>query len=162
MTGLGTAALAAVAGCTAFGSGDEANDGDTSGDGQGSDDTELSGDSNDESAPTFEYTFQSDDDVVESSLTGVRVNYPDGLEVLSDASVASEALGGTDVSDDLDGTSTSNNGTSMRLDFGGSYDIRADETLLVELSGVNAPEGSYMVEVVVNPQSGETTFERSF
>jgi hypothetical protein len=90
------------------------------------------------------------------------VNYPDGSGAVSDASVASATLAGDDVSDDLDGTSTSNNGSTLTLDFGGAYDVTADSALTMELSGVAAPDGSYTVEVVVNPQSGATTFETSF
>jgi hypothetical protein len=114
------------------------------------------------STDAFEYTFGSNDDVVGSSLTGVRVSYPDGSGAVSNASVAAATLGGEDVTDDLDGTGTSNNGTSLTADFGGAYDISAEDTLTMELSGVAAPDGSYTVEVVVNPQSGATSFEASF
>ena len=110
----------------------------------------------------FEYTFGSDDAVVGISLAGVRVDYPDGSGAVSDASVAAVSLGGEDVSDDLDDTSTSNNGASLTADFGGAHDIAAEDVLTMELSGVDAPDGSYTVEVVVNPQSGATSFETSF
>ena len=110
----------------------------------------------------FEYTFGSNDSVVGSSLAGVRVDYPDGSGAVSDASAESVTLAGEDVTDDLDGTSTSNNGSSLTADFGGAYDISAEDTLTMEVTGVAAPDGSYAVEVVVNPQSGATSFETSF
>ena len=119
-------------------------------------------------ADTFEYTlkhmFGSDDAVVGSSLTGVRVNlrvhYSDGSGPMSDASVAAATLGGSDVTDDLDGASSSDNGATLTVDFGGAYDISAGDTLAIELSGVPRPDDDVdEVEVVINPQSGGTTFE---
>jgi hypothetical protein len=152
------------------GSGDDSDTTETDSTSDGdSDTTETDSDSESDSdsgsmggSNSFEYTFGSNDDVSGSSLTAIRANYPDGSSAVSEAEIASVMLGGEDVSDDLDSTSTSNNGTSLTADFGGTYDISADDTLTMELSGVSTPDGSYTVEVVVNPQSGATTFETSF
>ncbi|MFC7176662.1 hypothetical protein [Halosegnis marinus] len=156
LKGLGAAAMVGLAGCSGGGdTGDNSSDGgdatptDGGSDGSGSTDS-------------FQYTVGSNDDVAGSSLTALRFDYPDGSGAVADASVASATLGGEDVSDDLDGTSTSNNGSTMTADFGGAYSIAAEDTVAVELSGVAAPDGSYTVEGVVNPQSGATTFEQSF
>jgi hypothetical protein len=130
-----------------------------------SDTTDTESDSGSGSMGTtnsFEYTVGSNDNVSGSSLTGIRANYPDGSGAVSDAEVSSVTLAGSDVSDDLDGTDTSNNGSTLTADFGGSYDIATDDTLAMELSNVAAPDGSYTVEVVINPQSGATSFETSF
>jgi hypothetical protein len=168
-----------------MGGGDESGDGGSGGDsdsdsGSGGDsdmtETETDSDSGGDSDMTetdsgsgsmggsdsFEYTIGSNDNVSGSSLTGIRANYPDGSGAVSDAEVASVMLAGSDVSDDLDSTSTSNNGSTLTADFGGSYDIATDDTLSMELSGISAPDGSYTVEVVINPQSGATSFETSF
>ncbi|MFC7137796.1 hypothetical protein ACFQRB_17840 [Halobaculum litoreum] len=51
------------------------------------------------------------------------MNYPDGSGAVADAAVDAATLGGDDATDDLDGTSTSNNGTTLTADFGGAYDI---------------------------------------
>jgi hypothetical protein len=171
--------VTALAGCTGGGDSDGSSGGDggsgdsggSSGDDGGSGgsggDTETSTDDDSSSGSmgttnSFEYTVGSNDNVSGSSLTGIRANYPDGSGAVSDAEIASVTLAGSDVSDDLDGTSTSNNGSTLTADFGGSYDIATDDTLAMELSNVAAPDGSYTVEVVVNPQSGATTFETSF
>jgi hypothetical protein len=166
LKGIGAAAIAGLAGCTdsggngnGGGNGDGSG-GDTGGDGDGTETPSDGGSSG--TTDSFEYTFESDDDVAESSLAGVRVNYPDGSGAVGDASVSAATLGGEDITGDLDGTSTSNNGSSLRADFGGNYDIAAGDALSMELSGVDAPDGSYTVEVVVNPQSGATAFETSF
>ncbi|PSQ22526.1 hypothetical protein BRD04_04365 [Halobacteriales archaeon QS_9_67_17] len=156
-----TVAIAGLAGCSESdsGGGDEttsSDDSDTATDG-GSD-----GDDSDSSSDAYEYMFTDSDDVVGSSLTGIRANYPDGSGAVSDASLASVMLAGTDISDDFDELSTSNNGSSLRIDFGGSYDVAAGDTLSFELSGIDDPGGSYTVEVVVNPQSGGTTFQADF
>lgn len=91
------------------------------------------GDEDESTTDTFEYTlgytFRSDDTVVGSSLTGVRVDlrvhYFEEPGPMSDASVAATTLGGSDVTNDLDGTSTSDNGATLTADFGGAYDISA-------------------------------------
>jgi hypothetical protein len=167
LKGVGTAALVGIAGCSGGGNGDDDNEtgSNATGDANSSDTSSGEATPNEStggSADAFEYTFGSNDDAVGSSLTGIRVNYPDGTGAVSDATVASVTLGEQDVSDDLDSTSTSNNGTSLRLDFGGDYDVSADDTLALELADVSEPEGTYTVEVVVNPQSGGTSFETSF
>jgi hypothetical protein len=182
LRGLGIATVAGLAGCMGggdSGSGDDSGSGGDSGSGDDSesgdddatdtetdsgsgDDSDTETDSGSSSTDSFEYTFGSNDDVSGSSLTGIQANYPDGSGAVSDAEVASVTLAGSDVSDDLDSTSTSNNGTSLTADFGGAYDVSAEDTLAMELSGVSAPDGSYTVEVVVNPQSGGTTFATSF
>jgi len=161
--GIGTLAIAGLAGCT--GDDSDGSGGETEEDTMGeeteeetmADETESSGDGD-----VFEYTFTDSDDAVESSLDGIRMDYPDGSGAVSDASVAAASLGGEDVTDDLDGTSTSNNGDSIIATFGGSYDIAAGDTLTAELTGVDRPDGSYTVETTVNPQSGATSFETSF
>lgn len=148
--------MVGLAGCSS-----DSDTGDEGGDsGTGTDTDGGSGDSG--AAERFEYTVGSNDDVAGSSLTGVRFDYPDGSGALSDATVETATLAGEDVTDDLDGTATSNNGATMTADFGGSYGIAAEDTLAVELAGVATPDGSYTVEGVVNPQSGATTFEQSF
>ena len=113
------------------------------------------------STDAFSYTFSDSDNVVGSSLTGTSFDYPDGSGAVSDAAVASATLGGTDISDDLESSSTSNNGDTLTLDFGGNYQIQSGDEMAVELSGI-AGSGSYTVEVTVNPQSGATTFSQSF
>ncbi|MFC5367280.1 hypothetical protein [Salinirubrum litoreum] len=179
--GLGVATITALAGCTGGDGDGDGGDGDSGGssgdesdsgggstdDGGSGGDTATSTDDDSDSGSmgtsnSFEYTFGSNDDVSGSSLTALRANYPDGSGAVSDAEIASVMLGGEDVADDLNATSTSNNGTSLSADFGGAYDITAEETLTMELSGVSTPDGTYTVEVVVNPQSGATTFETSF
>lgn len=172
LKGIGAAAVASLAGCSGGdGSGGDGADGGADDTEPGSDgetdDTATSSDGETDdstggSTDSFEYTFDSDDDATGSSLTGIRANYPDGTGAVSDASVEAVTLAGGDVSDDLDGTSTSNNGASLTADFGGSYDIAAEDTLTMDLTDVDEPEGSYTVEVVINPQSGATTFEETF
>ena len=154
-----TVAIAGLAGCSESGSG---GDDETSGSDDSDTATDGSSGGNGSSSDAYEYTFTDSDDVVGSSLTGIRANYPDGSGAVSDASLASVTLAGTDISDDSDGLSTSNNGSSLRIDFGGSYDVAAGDTLSFELSGIDEPDGSYTVEVVVNPQSGGTTFQAEF
>jgi hypothetical protein len=77
-------------------------------------------------------------------------------------SLGDVTLGGGDVSRDIDDTTTSNDGATYTIDFGGSDDIGAGEELVLELSNVSAPSGSYDVTVTVNPQSGGTEFTESF
>jgi hypothetical protein len=159
--GLGVAAAVGLAGCTGGGGSD--SNGAESGDDSGMTNTATdSGSGSMGGSDRFEYTFGSNDDVSGSSLTGIRANYPDGSGAVRGAEVASVTLAGSDVSDDLDSTSTSNDGSTLTADFGGSYDVAPDDTLTMELSGVSAPDGAYAVEVVVNPQSGGTSFETSF
>jgi len=124
-------------------------------------DTDSNADDDSGSTDAYSYTFSDSDDVVGSSLTGTTFDYPDGSGAVSDASIASATLGGTDISDDLDGSSTSNNGDTLTLNFGGNYQIGSGDEMAVELSGVSGT-GSYTVEVTVNPQSGGTTFSQSF
>lgn len=45
----------------------------------------------------------------------------------------------TDVKDDLHGTSTTNNWSSLRVDLGGNYEIVDGDTLLPKLSNVSMP-----------------------
>ena len=141
-----------LAGCSSSGGNSETDDG-SSGNDSGTSDS---------SADAFEYTFESGDSVVESSLTGIQVNYPDGSGALSEASVASVTLGGADVSGGIENTSSSNNGSSLTVGFGGNFDISDGDTLMMELADLNRPDGSYTIEVIINPQSGATSFERSF
>lgn len=154
-----TVAIAGLAGCSESGSG---GDDETSGGSDSDTATDGSSGGSGSSSDAYEYTFTDSDDVVGSSLTGIRTNYPDGSGAVSDASLASVTLAGMDISDDSDGLSASNNGSSLRIDFGGSYDVAAGDTLSFELSGIDEPDGSYTVEVVVNPQSGGTTFQAEF
>jgi len=158
-----TGLTAAIAGCSDGGDETATTDGNESDD---SDDpmTEetTDGSGGDTSSVTFDYTFGDSDDSVGSSLTGISVAFPDGSGAVSDASVASVTLGGSDVSGDIDGSSASNNDTTFTVDFGGSNSIRSGDELVLELSGVGEPSGSYEATATVNPQSGGTEFTESF
>lgn len=138
---------------------DGSNDDSTTTDGDDSTTTDSGSGSN---ALTFDYTFGDSDDSVGSSLTGLSVDFPDGSGAVSDASVASVTLAGNDVSGDLDGTSSSNNGTTLTLDFGGANSIQGGDQLVLDLSNVDEPSGSYEATATVNPQSGGTEFTESF
>jgi len=154
-----------LAGCGGGGGDGDDGGGTTDGSGgttDGGDDGDGTESGADDSMPTFDYTFTDDDSVVGSSLVGISVDYPDGSGALSDASLGGLTLGGGDVSRDVDSTSTSNNGSTMRIDLGGANDIAAGDELVVELSSVSAPSGSYEATVSVNPQSGATEFTESF
>ena len=130
-------------------------------DGSGMNSEEVS-DGNGGTAPQFDYTFESTDDVTGSSLTGIEVNYPSSSGAVSGASLDSATLGGQDVSGDASSASTSNNGDTLTISFGGNYSISDGDELAFSLSGVSEPSGSYSVNVVVNPQSGQTSFTESF
>lgn len=171
IAGIATVGAVAVAGCS--GDGSETAESTTTDDSEATtvaddtaeptterDATETGGET--DAADAFEYTFAEDDAVAGGSLTGIRLDYPDGSGAVSDATVESATLAGTDVTDDLDATETSNDDTTLTLDFGGSYDVAAGATLTFEVAGVAVDSGSYTVEVTVNPQSGGTTFSRSF
>jgi predicted ribosomally synthesized peptide with SipW-like signal peptide len=110
----------------------------------------------------FDYTFGSSDAVVGSSLNGIEVNYPSGSGAVSNATVDSVSLDGQDVSGDQSGTATSNNGDTLTISFGGSFQIADGDELALTLSNVSEPASPYTVSVVVNPQSGATSFTESF
>jgi len=155
-----TGAASVLAGCGDGGAGGD-DGGSGGGDGGGGDDgTTAAG--GDVVSATFDYTFAEGDDVVGSSLTGIRLDYPEGSGAVSNASLGNVTLGGGDVSRDIDDTTTSNDGSTYAIDFGGANGIAAGEALVLELSNVSAPFGSYDVTVMVNPQSGGTEFTESF
>ncbi|MFC3478847.1 PGF-CTERM sorting domain-containing protein [Halobacterium litoreum] len=59
------------------------------------------------------------------------------------------------VSDDLSSVQTSNNGETLTVKFGGSYELNAGDEVVVTYSGVQNPEeaGEYTVPLDLNPQS---------
>lgn len=59
-----------------------------------------------------------------------------------------------DVSDDLSGVGASNNGETLEIDFGGSYNLQeGDEVVAVYEDAENPAAGDYTIDFVVNPQS---------
>lgn len=183
-TGLATT----LAGCSGGGDGtttgdDSSGDGSDGGDSDGDDsdtesmddttsmdDTESmddgtttgSGSDGGSSSVTFDYTFGDSDDVTGSSLTGIAVDFPDGSSAVADVSLGNVTLGGGDVSRDVDSTSTSNNDTTYTIDFAGNENVESGDTLVLDLSNLDAPSGSYEATATVNPQSGGTEFTESF
>lgn len=157
---IGVAGIAGLAGCGG-GGGDPATETGTST--AAGTDTEMDGGGGGSgSTDAFSYTFQSGDDVVGSSLNGLEFNYPSGSGALTDATVASATLAGTDVSGDVSGTEILNQGETLIVTMGGEYTIGEGDELAIELAGVTASMDSYEVDVTVNPQSGATTFFQSF
>lgn len=154
---IGAAGLATLAGCGG-GGGDPATETAT-GTAAGTE-AEMNGGSG--STDAFSYTFQSGDDVVGSSLNGLEFNYPGGSGALTDATIATATLAGTDVSGDVTGTEVLNQGETLIVTMGGEYTIGEGDELVIELAGVTASMDSYEVDVTVNPQSGATTFFQSF
>lgn len=130
----------------------------------GGDDSTSSDDGSDDSAGslTFDYTFGDSDDSVGSSLTGLAVDFPDGSNAVANAAIDTVTLAGSDVSGDVDGTSTSNNDTTFTVDFAGNQNIQSGDQLVLSLSDVDEPSSSYEAVATVNPQSGGTEFSESF
>jgi hypothetical protein len=155
LRGIGVATVAGLAGCG--GNGGSGGDGEST-DGSGTPTAEPSTGITNE----FSYTFDGGDSVVGSSLNGLEMNYPSDSGALSNASVDSVTLGGTDVSGDISETEVLNDGDTLILTFGGSETIEAGEEIAVNLANVGEVEGSYDVDVTVNPQSGATVFFESF
>lgn len=159
LRGIGVATVAALAGC-----------GGTGGDGDGESTDGGNGDSGGTATEQpatgitneFSYTFDGGDSVVGSSLNGLELNYPPDSGALSNASVSSATLGGTDVSGDRSETEVLNDGDTLILTFGGSETIEAGDELAMTLANVGDIEGSYDVDVTVNPQSGATVFFETF
>lgn len=107
------------------------------------------------------------------SWNGFSVEYPSGSDV-SDVGQddivkigidrGDDASGDTidvNVSDDLSDVKVSDNGQTLTVKLGGSYELKAgDEVVVVYENAVNPSEaGSYEVPLDINPQSsgGETT-----
>jgi hypothetical protein len=153
LKGIGVAAVAGLAGCGGNGGDGESTDG---GGGTATDqmDTGITNE--------FSYTFDGGDSVVGSSLNGLELNYPPDSGALANASVDSATLGGTDVSGDISGTEVLNDGDTLVITFGGSETIEAGDELAMTLGNVGDIDGSYDVDVTVNPQSGATVFFESF
>jgi len=161
---IGVAGIAGLAGCGGGGDGSDTEPGTGTSDGVS---TGTESGANGDSAASgstdaFSYTVQSGDAVVGSTLNGLEFNYPDGAEALTDATIASATLGGTDVSGDVSGTEVLNQGDTLIVTMGGLHTISEGDDLAVELAGVTPSMDSYEVDVTVNPQSGATTFFQSF
>jgi hypothetical protein len=106
-----------------------------------------------------------------SSLNGVEIDYSAGANPADASNVGSstvEVAGldtqgdagvDVDVSDDLSSVSTSNNGETLTLGFGGSYDLQQGDRVLLEYAPVQNPatSGSTDVDVTLNPQSASET-----
>lgn len=157
LRGIGVATVAGLAGCG--GNGDDGED-ESNGDGDG--DGTATGEPASGITHEFSYTFEGSDAVVGSSLNGLELNYLPDSGALSDASVDSVTLGGTDVSGDISETEVLNDGNTLILTFGGTETIDAGDELAMTLVNVGEVEGSYDVDVTVNPQSGATVFFESF
>jgi len=106
------------------------------------------------------------------SLNGLQVDYSDSGADISNVGVENvrtvgidrddDADGATideDVSNDLESAQGSNNGETLTLQFGGSYDLNEGDEIVVVYENVQNPEaGDYTVGLDINPQSsgGET------
>jgi hypothetical protein len=64
----------------------------------------------------------------------------------------------TDVSDDVQGVSSSNNGETLEINLGGSYSLTDGDHVIAEYADVQNPDaGDYQIEFIVNPQSASDT-----
>jgi PGF-CTERM protein/surface glycoprotein (TIGR04207 family) len=106
-----------------------------------------------------------------SSLTGFKVSYEAGdvsnvgTNDVSKAYIRNTSSGTkTDVTDDLDSASSSNNGKTVTFGFGGNHDLGANDTVVVEYGGVRNPssEGTYNATIHINPQSSTSTSTDTF
>jgi PGF-CTERM protein len=108
------------------------------------------------------------------SLNGYRVNYQDTGADVSNVGVEDVVAVGIDrdddadgtttdvnVSDDLSGVSSSNNGGTLSVSFGGSYSLNEGDEIVVVYENVTNPgeAGTYDVGIDINFQSsgGEAT-----
>lgn len=108
------------------------------------------------------------------SWNGLAVDYADADADVSEVGTEDVATVGIDrdddasgatvdvnVSDDLSSVQTSNNGETLTVQFGGSYQLDAGDEVVVAFEDVQNPSetGDYSVPLDVNPQSsgGETS-----
>ncbi|PSP50637.1 hypothetical protein BRC75_00285 [Halobacteriales archaeon QH_7_69_31] len=106
-------------------------------------------------------------DLDDSSLSGLDVDYQatdrngdvsnvDGSNV--ETMYIDRADGGTtDVTDDVDGVSASNNGETLNVRLGGSHALHEGDHVVISYSDATNPSaGEYDIGFVVNPQSDGT------
>lgn len=101
------------------------------------------------------------------SLNGFQIDYSEaGIDVsnvgnediatvgIDEGDDADGATVDQDVSDDLDTVTQSNNGETLTLGLGGSYDLAAGDEVVVAIEGVENPSaGDHQVSLDINPQS---------
>ncbi|PSP67685.1 hypothetical protein BRC85_06150 [Halobacteriales archaeon QS_1_69_70] len=106
-------------------------------------------------------------DLDDSSLSGLDVDYQ-ATDRNGDVSNVDESDvetmyidradgGATDVTDDVNGVSASNNGETLNVRLGGSYVLHEGDHVVISYSDATNPSaGEYEIVFVVNPQSDGT------
>ncbi len=100
-------------------------------------------------------------DAVGNSLNQLQVTYPSSADVSNVSGSDIERIGidsdgdgvlETDAMVDLSGLSTSNDGSTLAVTFGGNHDVEAGDWLVLDVSDVRNPAsaGEYDVSVNVN------------
>jgi|GEM_PF-1069907 len=109
-----------------------------------------------------------------SSLNGLKVEYGAGTPETDVSNVGVSDVnalyinesGGdrTDVTDDLQDVTVSNNGATVKFGFGGAHSISLDDTIVANFSDVQNPDlgGTYDAKVYINPQSTSNPVTTSF
>ena len=106
-------------------------------------------------------------DLSDSSLTGLDIDYQStgqngDISNVGESDIEEmyidRADGGTrDVSDDVSGVGSSNNGETLAVRLGGEYSLAEGDHVVVTYSGVDNPDaGEYEIVFDVNPQSDGT------
>ena len=106
-------------------------------------------------------------DLNDSSLTGLDIDYQSTGQNGDVSNVGESDIekmyidradGGTrDVSDDVSGVGSSNNGETLAVRLGGEYSLAEGDHVVVTYSGVDNPDaGEYEIVFDVNPQSDGT------
>ena len=106
-------------------------------------------------------------DLNDSSLTGLDIDYQStgqngDISNVGESDIEEmyidRADGGTrDVSDDVSGVGSSNNGETLAVRLGGEYSLAEGDHVVVTYSGVDNPDaGEYEIVFDVNPQSDGT------
>ena len=106
-------------------------------------------------------------DLSDSSLTGLDIDYQSTGQNGDVSNVGESDIeemyidradGGTrDVSDDVSGVGSSNNGETLAVRLGGEYSLAEGDHVVVTYSGVDNPDaGEYEIVFDVNPQSDGT------
>lgn len=114
--------------------------------------------------------YDLDNADIGDSLNSIEVDYSAGANASDISNVGREDIETVyierdtedgweriDVTDDLSEVDGSNNGETLTLGFGGSYDLKAGDDIVVQYSDVQNPdsEGFTAVEVGVNVQSSD-------
>ncbi|WP_435096593.1 beta strand repeat-containing protein [Halarchaeum sp. P4] len=114
--------------------------------------------SNATATATHHVTAVPDSNEVGSSLSAVKVTYEasdsGNVSGIEDAYIVRDS-NRTNITDDFQAVTHSNNGKTVTFDFGGSYDLEQGDTIHVVYDDVRNPSsaGTYAVEVDLNPQS---------